>query len=431
MKLRKRRMNGGAINLVLPEIEIDLDDDGKVCGAHTVDNTESHQVIEEFMLAANIAVAQRLIDEKLFLMRRIHPQPSEAKLQDLTDFVQGLGIECGNLQDRFEMKRVIEESEAMPQQHAIHYAVLRSMQKAAYSPEEIGHYALNSNAYCHFTSPIRRYPDLIIHRMVGDLIDGKRPDSDFGRLAMLGKRCSELEKRAADAERDLIKLKLLNFMADRVGEKLHAVITGVESYGVFAQGIEIPAEGLIPTDSLPEDSYQYDRATRTLSGFKQQNQFRLGDQCEVIVSVVDPDKRLLEFELVGVQRTKSKRSAGKKKSSSSRKRVTQSSSSKKRSRRSNDWESSRASGPQKGQRKKKKKTSRKKTGTTKKTKVNKKSKSTKKRKSAKKQKPNRLENQPVQRNDLLKRESDRSRFRDHSHQVLSEINKAVFTQTSA
>ena len=107
------------------------------------------------------AVARRLADKKLFLMRRVHPQPTEAKLSDLTNFVRGLGIECESLQDRFELKRVVEESEEMQQQHAIHYAVLRSMQKAIYSPEEIGHYAFNSDNYCHFTSPIRRYPDFM------------------------------------------------------------------------------------------------------------------------------------------------------------------------------------------------------------------------------------------------------------------------------
>ena len=278
MTMRKRRMDGGSINLVLPEVKIDLDDDGKVAGAHTVDNTESHQVIEEFMLAANEAVAQHMCDLKLPYMRRIHAHPTEKKLQMLTEFVQALSVECDSLQDRFELKRVVEESEGSPEAHAIHFAVLRSMQKAVYGPDEIGHFALNSQNYCHFTSPIRRYPDLIIHRMVGALIDGKKPDSNVDRLAMLGKHCSELEKRASDAERDLIKLKLLNFLADRVGKKMDGIVTGVEAFGVFVQGVEIPAEGLIPLDSLPSDSYRYDRNTRTLSGHKAHNQFRLGDR---------------------------------------------------------------------------------------------------------------------------------------------------------
>ena len=297
MTMRKRRMDGGSINLLLPEVKIDLDDDGKVAGAHTVDNTESHQVIEEFMLAANEAVAQHMCDLKLPYMRRIHAHPTEKKLQMLTEFVQALGVECDSLQDRFELKRVVEESEGSPEAHAIHFAVLRSMQKAVYGPDEIGHFALNSLNYCHFTSPIRRYPDLIIHRMVGALIDGKKPDSNVDRLAMLGKHCSELEKRASDAERDLIKLKLLNFLADRVGKKMDGIVTGVEAFGVFVQGVEIPAEGLIPLDSLPSDSYRYDRNTRTLSGHKAHNQFRLGDRVSVKVALVDPDQRILEFEL--------------------------------------------------------------------------------------------------------------------------------------
>ncbi len=298
MKLRKRRMDRGAINLVLPEVRIDLDDDGRVSGAHTTENTESHQIIEEFMLAANEAVAQRLEDEKLFLIRRIHESPTEKKLSDLTNFIQCLGIDCRSLQDRFELKRIVEQSEGSQQQHAIHFAVLRTMQKAVYSPNELGHYALASPAYCHFTSPIRRYPDLVIHRMVGDLVDGKKPKSNFDSLAALGKHCSSLEKRAADAERQLVKLKLLSFMNERIGETITGVITGVESYGLFVQGQEIPAEGLVPVESLPPDNFSYDRASRTLSGSKKKNQFRLGDLVEVEVAQVDLDRRLLEFNLV-------------------------------------------------------------------------------------------------------------------------------------
>jgi ribonuclease R len=300
MTLRQRRMKAGAINLVLPEVRIDLDADGRVGGAHTEENTESHQVIEEFMLAANIAVAQWLADQELPLLRRVHANPSETKTAELTAFIHGLGVSKANLQDRFELKRIVEQSADSPQQHAIHYAVLRSMPKAVYSPEEIGHYALNAEIYCHFTSPIRRYPDLVIHRMVGSILDGKKPDANFQRLAQVGKHCSNQEKRAAEAERELVKLKLLNFMSDKIGQAMHARITGVEAFGVFAQGVEIPAEGLIPLTKLPDDTYQYDRATRTLSGHKRENQFRLGDLIEVEVVVVNPDRRILEFKLIGV-----------------------------------------------------------------------------------------------------------------------------------
>ena len=315
MKLRKRRMDNGSINLVLPEVVIDLDDDGRVAGAHSAENTESHQVIEEFMLAANEAVAQYLVDEKLYLLRRIHETPDEDRLKELTKFVRQLGIECGSLQDRFELKKVVEASEGRPESHAIHFAILRSMQKAIYSPKEAGHFALASKAYCHFTSPIRRYPDLVIHRMVGDLIDGKRPKADFDRLTVTGKHCSDLEKRAADAERELKKLKLLGFMEKRIGEKLVAVVTGVEAFGLFAQGIEIPAEGLIPILKLPQDRYKFDKTSKSLTGFRSDNQFRLGDMVEVQVDLVDMDKRIMEFKLIRSLSAAEDKSKGKGKSS--------------------------------------------------------------------------------------------------------------------
>jgi len=341
MKLRKRRMDRGSIDLNLPEIKIDLDEDGRVSGAHTVDNTESHQVIEEFMLAANEAVAQAMADQKLYLIRRIHEAPSEAKLKDLTKFVNQLGIHCNNLQSRFEIKRVVAEAEDMPERHAIHFSILRAMQKAVYSPREIGHYALASDAYCHFTSPIRRYPDLVIHRAIGDLIDGRRPSSDFDRLTKLGIHCSDLERRAELAERELKKLKLLNFLVDKIGTEMETVVTGVEPIGLFAQGIELPAEGFLPVSNLPHDRYQFDRTSKTLTGFRAGNEFRLGDHLRIKISLVDPDQRLLEFALVSVQRAKTI------KTSKSRKPVRAAKNEKQHSNASNElpWEQIRASGP--------------------------------------------------------------------------------------
>lgn len=338
MTLRARRMKRGSIDLSLPEVRIDLDDDGRVSGAHTEENTESHQMIEEFMLAANEAVAQRLVDEKLFLMRRVHEAPSEAKLKQLTKFVRQIGIDCDNLQSRFEIKRILAESEDLPERHAIHFSVLRTMQKAVYSPNEIGHYALASDAYCHFTSPIRRYPDLIIHRAIGDLIDGKRPFSDFERLASLGNHCSDLERRAEMAERELKKLKLLNYLADKVGMEMEAVITGVEPYGLFAQGVELPAEGLIPIPNLPKDKYHFDRDAKMLSGFKDDNVFRLGDRLRIKVSMVDPDQRILEFAMLGVATDPDRSAHGRKSAKQKRDRDVSEGS----------WEQRRASGPQKG-----------------------------------------------------------------------------------
>ena len=149
---------------------------GGVAGAHTTKHTESHQIIEEFMLAANEAVSELFVDMDLPFLRRIHPQPDLKKLDQLTDFVRGLGIEVDNLASRFEIQRLVEKVKKLPQQHAVNFAILKSMSKAKYSPEEEGHYALGSDAYCHFTSPIRRYPDLVIHRMVGAIAEKRQAE---------------------------------------------------------------------------------------------------------------------------------------------------------------------------------------------------------------------------------------------------------------
>ncbi len=298
MRLRKRRMDRGSFDLIIPEVEIELDEEGRVAGAHTRENTESHQVIEEFMLAANEAVAQHLVDLELNLMRRIHEPPSPVKLADLKSLLADLGYPTKNIESRFEIKRIIELARDTPNGPAVHYAILRAMQKAIYSPREMGHYALASDAYCHFTSPIRRYPDLVIHRMVGDLVDGKRPADDFGSLQHTGLHCSDLEQRAEQAERELIKLKLINFLRDRIGMELDARVTGVEAFGLFVQGVELPASGLVPLEALPRDRYFHDRSTRTLQGHRPDSRWRLGDGLRVRVVSADPDRREIEFALV-------------------------------------------------------------------------------------------------------------------------------------
>ena len=298
MILRQRRLEEGAIELTLPEIKIDLDKKGRVCGAHVVQHTVSHQIIEEFMLAANEAVAEFLNGQGLNFLRRIHEPPDPRKLQALTDFVRELGIECDSLISRFEIKRVVEQVRNDPRQHAVHFAVLRSMQKAVYSPVEEGHYALNSRHYCHFTSPIRRYPDLVVHRMFDQLANGQRPVDDFDHLAVTGLHCSDREQRAEAAERELIKVKLLTFLNKRIGEQMEAVITGVEEFGLFTQGIELPAEGLIRTETLADDYYRYDRSTHSLTGYRQGNTYRLGDIVQVEIARVDIDRRELDFRMV-------------------------------------------------------------------------------------------------------------------------------------
>ncbi len=312
MILRRRRMEGGSIELTLPEVKIDLDDDGRVCGAHVAENTVSHQIIEEFMLAANEAVAQTLLDKELIFLRRIHGPPTPKKLKDLTSFVREMGIPCESLESRFEIKRVIEEVADRPERHAINYAVLRSMQKAVYSPVDEGHYALASPAYCHFTSPIRRYPDLAIHRMFDALAEGKRPPQDYDQIMLLGEHCSEREQRAEKAERELIKVKMLNFLHQKIGDQMEAIVTGVEDYGLFVQGVDLPAEGLIHVTSMQDDYYVFDKPSHSLTGRREGNSFRLGDVVCVEIARVDVDRRELDFRLVKATKTRKPAKSAKK-----------------------------------------------------------------------------------------------------------------------
>ncbi|RIK80311.1 MAG: ribonuclease R [Planctomycetota bacterium] len=299
MTLRARRFRRGALELNRPELEIDLDMDGRVVGAHLEENTESHQIIEEFMLAANEAVAEKLRDAGLVFLRRVHGPPDPRKLKALTAFVGELGVKTESLESRFALQKLLNDIAGDPREHAINYATLRSMQRAVYSPEDEGHYALASECYCHFTSPIRRYPDLTIHRLIDELAQGKKPQQSMEQLLVLGDHCSDREQRATEAERELNKVKLLNYLADKIGLELSGYITGVESYGLFITGAEIPAEGFVPLAGLTDDYYRYDRAGHVLQGLRSGNAYRLGDSVRVAVAAVDVDRRELDFRLVG------------------------------------------------------------------------------------------------------------------------------------
>ncbi|MBL9161145.1 MAG: RNB domain-containing ribonuclease [Planctomycetaceae bacterium] len=299
MQLRERRFRRGALELNRPELEIDLDKDGRVTGAHLEVNTESHQIIEEFMLAANEAVAEKLFDDELIFLRRVHGAPDPRKLKALTAFVSELGIKTDSLESRFALQKLLKEIEGDPREHAINYATLRSMQRAVYSPEEEGHFALASDCYCHFTSPIRRYPDLTIHRLIDELAQGKKPLQNLETLLILGDHCSDREQRATEAERELNKVKLLNYFADKIGTEMNGYITGVESFGLFVTGSDIPAEGFIPIAALTDDYYRFDRAGHVVHGLRSGNSYRLGDPVRVAVAAVDVDRRQLDFRLLG------------------------------------------------------------------------------------------------------------------------------------
>jgi ribonuclease R len=299
MTLRRNRIENGSIELHLPEIKIELDKAGKVKGARIVEHTESHQIIEEMMLAANQAVASWLDDLGIPFLRRAHALPDRRKLKKLTEFVNDLGIRSESMESRFEIQRVITEIRGKPTEAAVNYAILKSMSKAVYQPELEIHYALNFDHYCHFTSPIRRYPDLQVHRTIERLLQGKKGPSDpLPVLVVLGHHCSDKEQNAERAEREIIKIKLLHFLNKKIGQTMPGVITGVVPEGFYVRGIQFPAEGFVPLSSLPDDRYRFEKHGHVIQGFRSGNRFRMGDQLTVKIEVVDLPHRNLVFSVV-------------------------------------------------------------------------------------------------------------------------------------
>lgn len=299
MAMRRRRFNRGSLTLDVPEVKIDLDKNGKVKGAHVVAYTESHQIIEEFMLAANQAVATWLDDQELNFLHRIHPPPDRRKLRQLEQFVKDLRLPIAAVQSRQEIQQVLDLVAGTPLENAVNLVVLKSMNKAIYAPDREGHYALDMQHYCHFTSPIRRFPDLTVHRLVQNLITRRStPDEPFAELLRLGFHCSDQERNAAQAERELIQLKLLHLMKKRVGETMRVVIGRLFPDGLFARGVELPVDGYLPVSELPSDKYRFERRGQMLVGFREGNRFRLGDELTVRVAKVDLRERQLFFGFV-------------------------------------------------------------------------------------------------------------------------------------
>ncbi len=299
---RKRRFARGSLEMDIPETKIVLDESGKVADAHVYPYYDSNRVIEECMLAANEAVADFLAEKNISFIRRVHSGPSSRKLRGFTDFIHALGLNKWDTDDfyhdRKNIQRLLDTVRGTAQEYAVNFSLLRAMQRAVYAVEPEGHYALASDCYTHYTSPIRRYPDLSVHRLLDEILDGKTPQPDLRAQILLAEHCSDREQRATDAERELTKLKIIDYLSQHIGEYIEAMVTTVEPFGVFVMGTKIPAEGLIRIEGLRDDVYRFEPSAKILMGQRNDNTLRIGDRLLVEVVRADADARQVDFCLV-------------------------------------------------------------------------------------------------------------------------------------
>jgi ribonuclease R len=300
--LTAARYRRGSLELDIDEAHIQVNEEGIPVSISPRARGISHRMIEEFMLAANETVARHVENMELPFMYRVHAQPDPEKLKEFLRFSHNLGYHIKGSSDDIrpkQLQEILDAANNQPEENVLNMVMLRTMQKAVYSSNNIGHFGLASKCYCHFTSPIRRYPDLIVHRVLKGIIDGNVLGGyieQFGnRAAGIALHCSERERRAMLAERDVDDLKMTEYMSQHVGEVFDAVISGVTDFGIFA---ELPntIEGLIRMTSLDDDYYVYEEQGYQLRGQRHGNVYKLGQKIKVRCINADIAMRNIDFE---------------------------------------------------------------------------------------------------------------------------------------
>ena len=313
--LRRRRFAHGSLDLDFPEVKVVIDrKTGRPLQLERIENDESHQLIEEFMLAANEAVAADLKNRLIPTIYRVHENPDPDKLAEYREFVLSYGLEVGDLTQRRELQRLIEAIRGKPEEQALKVGLLKSLKRARYATVPLGHYGLAKTNYAHFTSPIRRYADLVVHRSLveRDTAHGKR--RSVGELNQVAEHISITERTAADAEIESVKMKKLEFLQRQLNERnpqlFDAVIMEVRNYGLLVELPEVLLTGLVHVSSLQDDFYAFDQARRRLIGRQSRRQFATGDVVKVMVARVDLFKRQADFAIVAEEsrRQRKKRS---------------------------------------------------------------------------------------------------------------------------
>jgi ribonuclease R len=304
--LRRRREQRGSIDFDLPEAEVMLDATGVIEAIRATERNVAHRLIEEFMLSANEVVARELVFANQPGLYRVHPQPDAQKLEDLKEILKEFKLKLrGDVEEirPAELQRVLKEVAGRPEERFLTNIILRSMKRASYSEESTGHFALAFEHYCHFTSPIRRYPDLVVHRRLHELIKsgplhGERREEIERAHPQYALQSSDRERRAEEASREVMEWKKVIFMRDKVGNEYTGIVTGVAPFGLFVELDEIFVQGMVPVATIGGDFWRFTEKEHRMRGESTGRELRLGDHVKIRVESIDEDRHQIEFRLL-------------------------------------------------------------------------------------------------------------------------------------
>lgn len=306
-KLRERRFKDGAIAFDRYEVRFDIDENGKPLGTYIKESKEANKLIEEFMLLANRTVAEFVGKKKAkkTFVYRIHEQPDPEKLKDFSAFISRFGYKMRTEGTKTDISKginkLLDSVQGKPEENLVETLAIRSMQKARYTTDNVGHYGLAMDYYTHFTSPIRRYPDMMVHRLLERYLAGGR-SAIKNKYEEYCKHCSDMELVAANAERASIKYKQVEFMKDKLGQVFDGVVSGVTEWGLYVELNENKCEGLVPIRDLGDDYYEFDDKNYCLLGRRTRRTYRLGDPITVKVAQANLERKQLDFAIVNSKR---------------------------------------------------------------------------------------------------------------------------------
>ncbi|MEC7127875.1 MAG: ribonuclease R, partial [Bacteroidota bacterium] len=304
-KCRKQRLSNGALNVKSNEVRFRLDEEGEPIETILKVSKEAHQLIEEFMLLANREVAKKLAKPEKNIKKginvfRIHDNPSEEKLNDLKLFLTSMGYEIIRKKNKpitYSLNNIMKDAEKRGELDLISPMIIRAMSKAVYSTDNVGHYGLAFDYYTHFTSPIRRYADLVVHRSLIDFLNEQKIGTDSKHLNYICNHISKMEKQAVDAERASIKYMQVKFLSKFIGDTFEGTISGLTEWGMYVELSENKCEGMISLKSMSDDQYFFDPGTMTVTGYHSQNSFKMGQEVKVRVKKTNLFKRQIDFIL--------------------------------------------------------------------------------------------------------------------------------------